>query len=315
MFWQRHDPVKAAERRQRRLRKWRTLEKPRYEARGGPSTYRMLTARLRSLPHFIIIGGMRCGSTSLYQYLAQHPNVYPAIRKEVHFFDRHYVRGPNWYRAHFPCWLWFPFIRATRGASAVTGEATAYYSFHPLAAPRIAELMPQVRVIAILRNPVARAYSHYWHEVKRGREKLSFTEAIESEADRLEGEAEKLCSEPNYSSFHHAHFSYLARGRYAEQLEAWMKFFPGNQILVLQSEDFFANTAAVLDRVSTHLGLPPCTLHIMKVFNKSTYPPMEIAMSERLYEYFRPHNERLSKLVGMEFFWDSTTIPSVARES
>ncbi len=108
----------------------------------------------------------------------------------------------------------------------------------------MAEHLPRVKLIALLRDPVGRAYSHYQHEVARGFETLSFEEAIEAEPARLAGETERMLAEPLYNSFAHQHHSYLARGRYHEQLERWRARFDDRQLLVLSSERFFAEPGA-----------------------------------------------------------------------
>ncbi len=123
--------------------------------------YRRLTSGSRRLPDFIILGAQRAGTSSLYYYLSQHPQILPAVRKELHFFDDHYRRGLGWYRSQFP----------TRGArGTITGEATPYYLSHPHAPARIQRLLPQARLIVLLRNPVERAISHYFFEVSHQRE-------------------------------------------------------------------------------------------------------------------------------------------------
>ena len=140
----------------------------------------------RKLPDFLIVGVMKGGTTSLFRYLVRHPQVLPPFRKEIKYFDCNYINGQNWYQAHFP--LKKKFV----GGSKLTGEATPYYIFHPQAPMRIAEALPEAKIIILLRNPIDRAYSHYQHMVRVGREPLSFEEAIAAEPERLAGEAEKI---------------------------------------------------------------------------------------------------------------------------
>ena len=141
---------------------------------------RLASGHMRSLPDFIMIGGMKCGTTSLFQYLQQHPGVSRVYVEEVHFFDLHYGRGLNWYRAHFPV--------KGKGEATICGDDSPYYIFHPLVPARVREDVPGAKLIALLRNPVDRAYSHYHHELRRGREDLSFEKALDREEERLEGE-------------------------------------------------------------------------------------------------------------------------------
>src|SRR5437763_14184288 len=118
-------------------------------------------------------------------------------------------------------------------------------------------MLPKVKLIVMLRNPVDRAYSHYYDERAGGHEQyLSFEEAIDREEKRLAGELEKMQVDEYYQSYNHRHFSYRARGIYVDQLSTWMKFFPKEQILILESEDFYLNSAAVLKRSLEFLRLP-----------------------------------------------------------
>ena len=152
---------------------------------------RATTYPLRLLPDFLIIGTQRGGTTSLYNYLVEHPGIGAASIKEVHFFDTpHFKQGLAWYRGHFPSAFQRYYVERSLKHGFVTGEASPYYLFHPHAPKRVAGLMPQMKLIVMLRNPVDRAYSHYHHEVAGGHEKLAtFEEAIACEDERLAGEA------------------------------------------------------------------------------------------------------------------------------
>ena len=115
------------------------------------------------LPDFVIIGAQRCGTSSLYSYLIEHPQIAPATRKELHYFDLNYAAGDEWYRSQFPQFPDTPFD----GRLTVTGEASPYYLFHPMAAERCASVVPDAKLIVMVRDPVERAYSHYHHERAR----------------------------------------------------------------------------------------------------------------------------------------------------
>jgi hypothetical protein len=261
---------------------------------------RRLTSRLRLLPDFLVVGAQRAGTTSLYQYLVAHPQVGAPYRKEVHFFDLHFARGVGWYRAHFP-------LRARRAAFArsgkrfLCGEASPYYLYHPAVAERVARTLPDARLLAILRNPVDRAFSHYHHERERGRETLSFEEALEREPERLAGETERVAA--GGSSEAHRVFSYLARGRYAEQLQPWLARFPRDRLLVLGSEAFYADPRGAMARVFAFLGLPPHE-GAHRVYNASRYPAMDRATRRRLLDLFAAENQRLFALLGERFDWE-----------
>jgi Sulfotransferase domain len=142
--------------------------------RSAVWTYGRATARARSLPGFLIIGAQKAGTTALYAYLRWHPAVLGPSWKEVSFFDRHYSRGEAWYRGQFPNALRLQLVERRSGARPIVGEASPSYLFHPLAPERVAALLPGARLVALVRNPVERAFSHYQHEVALGREPLSF---------------------------------------------------------------------------------------------------------------------------------------------
>ena len=151
---------------------------------------------------------------------------------------------------------------------------------------------------------VDRAYSHYHHQVSRGRETLSFEEAIQAEPQRLSGELAKILEDENYTSFNHVHFSYLSRGIYVDQLKAWQRFFPKEQILILSSEDFFANPSATCKQVLKFLNVPDWELNVHRKSNVGRYSKMQEATRKSLVEYFKPHNQRLYEYLGTSFDWD-----------
>ena len=122
---------------------------------------RRRTSRLRILPRYLIIGAQKSGTTTLYEYLNQHPAVARSFIQEVHFFDLNFARGLEWYRAHFPTYLRREYVRSRRRMELITGEASAYYLFHPLVCARVRETLPDVRLIVVLRDPVERAWAHY----------------------------------------------------------------------------------------------------------------------------------------------------------
>lgn len=265
---------------------------------------RLVTSSIRMMPGFIIIGAQRCGTTSLYNYLVMHPSVLPAFTKEVHYFDLNFYRGSDWYRAHFPCSLRKYYNRRIFKTPLITGEASPYYIYHPHTPNRMFQLIPGVKLLVLLRNPVDRAYSHYHHEVRLGIETLSFKEAIKKEEERLSGEVEKMLKDENYNSFNHQHYSYLSRGIYIEQLKVWMDLFPRNQILILRSEDFYNNTSTVWDQVLNFLNLPSSELPDFRKYNYGNYPRLDAAMREHLIKYFKPFNEQLYEYLGMDLGWD-----------
>lgn len=270
--------------------------------------FRASTNSLRLMPDFIIIGAMRGGTTSLYRYLTDHPQIGSAYMKEVHFFDVYYHKGLSWYRSQFPSSVQKYYAERVQKHTFVTGEASPYYLFHPHAPQRIAKTLPQVKLVVLLRNPVSRAYSHYYHEVAGGHETLSFEEAIDREEERIGKEVEKLAGNGRYVSFNHRHFSYLSRGIYVDQLKVWMELFPKEQFLILKSEDFYADPAAGLKQVLQFINVPDVGIKDLKEeyeqLNTTKPPKMEPTTRKRLMEYFEPHNTRLYDYLGVDFGWE-----------
>jgi len=252
------------------------------------------------LPDFLIIGAQKCGTTFLYQLLVQHPRVKPAFLKEVHYFDLNFRKGNKWYRSHFP-------VQIRNSRTYITGEASPYYLFHPHAAKRASMVVPDAKLIVLLRSPVDRAYSHYQHQVKRvsgkARESLTFEEAIEAEERILPAEVSKMLQDEYYVSLRHRTRSYLSRGRYVDQLLAWSCFYPRRRMLVLKSEDLFDDTTNVLERVLDFLEIPHWTPETYSIPNKREYTGVNPFVRQRLDEYYEPYNQRLYDYLGVDFGW------------
>lgn len=264
----------------------------------------------RALPDFLIIGAQRCGTSSFYKYLEDHPLIVPSLRKEVRYFDRNYAKGEGWYRAHFPSKWHRKWISRRHGREPVSFEASPAYLLHPLAPARAGQLLPETRIVAMLRNPVDRALSHYHHSVRHGWETLSFEEALEAEPERLAHHAERLASDPTYHSRDYLRFSYTERGHYAAQLERWIAVFPRDRILVLCSEDLFHDPAATYHRLLEFLGLPAWTParfanHSYGGATKPAAHDMSPDVRRQLAARFAPSNRRLEQLTGRSFGWDS----------
>lgn len=271
-----------------------------------------LSAGARLQPSFLVVGAQRCGTTSLHRLLARHPMVAPsALHKGVHYFDMGYAKGPAWYRGHFP--LALPARLRARHGTPITGEASPYYMFHPLSPTRIAADLPGVKLVALLRDPVERAYSAYTHERARGFENETFSRALDLEPERLAGEVEKMIADPGYLSLAHQHQAYAARGHYADQLERLYALFPVESVLVLDSADFFADPQPSYDRLLSFLGLPPWQLATGEHANARPRSDLPAPLRHRLAEYFAPHDARLVDLLGWTPSWiDSAAVGATA---
>jgi hypothetical protein len=270
-------------------------------------TYFQWTARQRRLPDFIVIGVQKSGTSSLYRYLETHPGLKLSYRKQLHFFDKQYHEGIRWYRACFPL---------KRGnESYKTGEATPYYIFHPHVPGRIKKHLPDTKFIAMFRNPIDRAYSHYQMKVWQGWEDApTFEEAIDREEERIGEESKKIQADPNYYSKAHRNFSYLARGRYAEQLKRWYEHFDKDKILILNSEQFFDDQIRELRKVYDFIGLEDYIPANLKAYNQRPYSPIAPETRERLRAYFKPYNEEFFDLIGETYDWNEPlTLPAESK--
>jgi Sulfotransferase domain len=265
------------------------------------------TSGARTLPTFLVIGTQRGGTTTLYHYLVQHPQVLGAVAdKEVHFFDLRYAAGLGAYRGAFPTTGAARRVARDRGTFAI-GEATPYYLFHPAVPERVASDLPDVRLLAVLRDPVARAWSHYRHEVELGFEDLSFEDALDAEAARTAGAAELLAADPAATSFAHQHHTYVARGRYVEQLERWWRAFPRERLLLVRSEDLHRDPAPIFDAICTHLGIGAWQPAAWETYNATKPAGMARETDARLRALFVPWNARLASATGRAWAWDGAS--------
>lgn len=273
--------------------------------RSMARTYGTQTASHRPLPDYLIIGAKKGGTSSLTNWLIQHPDnlrMFPTFQplKSAHFFDISFHEGIDWYRGHFPT------QRVRRHhPGAVVGEASPYYMFHPAAATRARSVVPDAKIIAVLRNPVSRAYSNYWDRVSAGTETLpTFEAALEAEEDRVAGvDHDRLLDDPTYYSMEHDQFTYLARGRYVEHLTTWLDAYPAEQVLVLRAEDMYAQPGAVFADVQRFLGVRQCPDVDLKTYNERSKPPIDKRTRARLAEYYRPYNEALYERLGRDMRW------------
>ncbi len=261
--------------------------------RGSVMAYRHATSFERMLPTFLVIGAQKGGTTSVHEYLAEHPEVGRPATKEIHYFTHNSYRPLAWYRAHFP----------RVGQFTHTFESTPYTLFHPACPERVRAALPDAKLIVLLRNPVARAHSHFNHQVATGCEQLDFATAVAREDERLAGEEERVRTDPRYCSFAHQHYSYVARGMYARQLERWYAHFPAEQLLVLASEGLFADPARTLHRMQAWLGLCEHTPSMVMAHNARTYASMDPGVRAELHERFAEDSGQLRELTGVELPW------------
>lgn len=272
----------------------------RHAARSVVTQFGTLSAPLRFTPRFIIAGAQRCATTSVFRMLTQHPQVVsPVLNKGIHFFDTadRYARGPAFYAGHFP-------LRRPRNTHLVTGEASPYYIFHPLAVSRIATDLPDAHVIVLLRDPVERAYSAYKQELSRGFETLpSFEEALDAEPNRLAGEEAKLQADPAYHSFPHQHYGYISRGLYARQLRRAEGHLGRDRLTIIDLGALVDGDFGIWDRLIENIGIDPWRPGTMIRVNERPSSEMRPETRERLQAAFEQENAELSDYLGYIPSW------------
>lgn len=260
---------------------------------------RILDVEKRISPSFIIVGVQRGGTSSLYNYLIQHPLICHPLKKEIHYFDLNYKKGSKWYLANFN--------KKYTNSKMISGEATPYYMFHPLAIKRIKKDFPDIKIIIVLRNPMERTISHYKHEVRLKREKRSIKDVVlnyKFERDIITNEEKKIIDGKNYNSYYHQRISYLSRSIYFNQVQKIFNLFGKEKTFIIQSEELFNKPKETYDKVILYLNLPKYTPDNFKVFNASN---LNIKITDEirsnLDSYFKQYNEKLEQLVSKKFNW------------
>jgi len=274
--------------------------------------FRNLTSGLRPLPDFIIIGAGRSGTTALYSYLIQHPSIVAALtdsKKPVddfHFFEYMTSNSVRWYKSHFPI-LFNKF--KTNKHSLITGEYTSTYMYHPDVPHRIRNLLPKIKLIVILRNPVDKAYSTYQQQSRFGECITSFEETINAELIRTNlniNSSEIFCGNPNFNNY--VAQNIIRHGIYADYLENWIKIFDRDQIFIVNSSDLKNSTKETLSQIYKFLNIfeydvePKNNSTVRTTIRK--YPLMDKSTRKKLLEFYKPHNKKLNVLLGTSFDWN-----------
>ncbi|WIY27740.1 sulfotransferase domain-containing protein [Parasedimentitalea psychrophila] len=271
-------------------------------ARNAQLHLRNLMDKSRVLPSFIIIGAHKAGTTSFYQNLTSHPQIWPAWTKEVHYFDRSPLPPLSWYQAHFPP------ERALAAEDGITGEASPSYCLFPHLPELIRHHMPQCKFIMLLRDPVARAYSAHQYNSRGGMTGISFEDWIDRDFRLLDGkpvDAGRFAELLSKSNSAERTPLALLRGIYVEQIKLWHRVFPPEQLLILNSADYFSDPPALLRSVAgKFLGLRdhPFTYHKTRT-EARRYPQMRPETAQKLRTFYRPYNETLANYLGRDFGW------------
>jgi hypothetical protein len=282
-----------------------------------------LEGKFVMLPNFLIIGSQKSGTTSLYNVLRQHPQVFMPDRKEVNFFflEAEYQRGPDYYQSYFA---------SVPTQSIAVGEASPGYICHPDAPARIHQLLPDVKLILTVRNPIDRAYSQYWDNRRSLSEHRTFAEVV------------KLALEPTY---HPGRLGYFSRGTYLQYIQRYLDYYPPENLLILPFDDLRHSPGSFYGRIFHFLAIDPdfYTPAMTTSFNPAAvwenplyqwffskpsrtrwlpprlrrftffgpripwqYPPMEPELHHKLLEFYRPWNTKLGEFLGRNLTtWES----------
>lgn len=241
---------------------------------------------------YLIIGTQKGGTTSLNYYLSEHPNIMSSMIKEMPFWSNQIDRGLEWYFSHFP--------PIPPNYHCLVGEATPINFNSPEVAENLVKFFPNVKLILLLRNPIDRAVSHYYHWLSLKWELSSFDEVIQREIDQLQDQTIDFWAKLNDSTFQ----GYLAKGLYIYFIEKWIKIFPREQFLILSSEEFYANPDQGTTKVLNFLGLPEYHLSSYHQYNTRPYPPISESTRTLLNHYFQPYNQKLEDCLEMQFNWN-----------
>ena len=276
----------------------------RQAGRDASLSFGIVTSGHRALPDFLLVGAQRCGTTSLFRALISHPHVLRAnFLKGVNYFDVDHGKGKAWYRAHFPLSSTAHRHAAAGQSHAQVFEASGYYMFHPHAPHRIADELPEVKIVAMVRDPVERAFSAYKHEFARGFETEPLERALELEDERVAPELARMLTDPGYQSDVYRHQAYRRRGHYAEQLQRFVDAFGRQRVHVVQSELFFTDPEDEYGRLLEFLRLPHLLPASFDRYNPRPSAPLDTSVAGRLREHFAPHDAALQPFLAAPPSW------------
>ncbi|WP_256838333.1 sulfotransferase family protein [Ornithinimicrobium faecis] len=265
----------------------------------------------RPFPDFLVIGTKRGGTTSLFNYLTQHPGIlgmYPQLRgkKSTDFYFADNTQSQLWYKSHFHTETYRKVLGRKLGHRPLSLEASPYYIWDPRIPVAVSKLAPSTRAIVLLRDPIKRAWSHYQERFQNGVESLPFDQALEAEDQRLAGELDKMLNDHTYHSNAWDWYSYRSRGEYLNQIKTWEQHFPREQLLVLFSEDLYANTQGTVDRVCTFLDIPTFSLPTTRTYNATWRTTARAPKDESawLREHYSPINDALATHLGQPLPWE-----------
>ena len=255
---------------------------------------------MRVLPDFLVIGAKRCGTTSLFYHLPEHPCIPKSSHDNMGFFNDNYHLGVNWYKSFFPTIFTRNKIKSKFG-NFLAFDVTTTYMEEESTANNVYQTKPNMKIIVILRNPVDRTYSHFLKNVREKVEKRNFESAVEENMGRMKKESyEQHETKPKFIVDEN---NYLKKGLYALQLRHWLKIFPRENILIVSTEEFESDQQAIYNKIFKFLNISQFKVKNTEKMEKGSYPPMKSETRNLLLDYFRSHNQELFELINMEFDW------------
>lgn len=276
----------------------RALNPVRDSVRAGLVSASARMGRIGPVPDYLVIGAQRSGTTWLQRLLVTHPDIVAPRTKEVHYFDQHWHLGLRWYQANFTPAANVARRRPGPRREVRTGEATPYTLFHPLGPSRVASTVPDAQLVVVLRDPVQRAWSHWRHARHLGVEAETFARAVELEEHRLHGADELLRTYPSARHGSHQHHSYLARGRYALQLESWYEHVLRNRLLIVWFDDLVRLPGDSIARVLDHIDARPFAADPTIAPPSNRTAPLDPALAAELRSRFDDDDRALGDLLG-----------------
>jgi hypothetical protein len=268
-----------------------------------PDVWRRMTRRLRHLPTAVVIGNDRIAVSELYAALTAHPRCF-GLARHIDYFSLHAARSVGWYRSKFPF-----AIRVARKRGHVL-ESSLSYLPTPSALRRMRQVLPKIRVVAVVSDPVERAYSHYRHRRANAVETRSFAACVAEEL-RSRSFAPRLGStlQPKAAPM----LGYVSRGYYALQLELLLKLYPRNKILVLDAEGLRADARGMHERVFNFMGLEGCDVQSLHSHDRGQdLARMHSSVATVLRAHYRPYDELLAEIIGQRFSWMPYSITAAA---
>lgn len=255
---------------------------------------------MRVTPNFLIIGNSFCCKTLLYDYMTQHHLIMKNLREETAFWGWHYNKGIMWYKSNFPTKIYKKILEFIHKKEAHVGETINMFGLER--PEQIHKIIPNPKIIVILRNPIDRAFARYLADVRAKLEKRTFEDSIKKPRDEnFQLQKMKMNEIKNIDDDESL---YIKNSIYSYDLKRWNEFFPIEKMFFLSSEDLIKNPLVTVNKALKFLELKP--LKTIKKIGQNweeNQGTMESKMRQELQKIFEPHNQDLFELVGEKFDW------------